>query len=85
MEFQFCTNCMAYKRMHGVAAHREQLVAAIIAAAMLAWLITRPSIHWTSWVLAAIVLPMTLYFGWPRKSRLRCEGCGRTMPAGEIL
>jgi hypothetical protein len=76
---------MAYKRMHAVAAHREQLVAAIIAAAMLAWLITRPAIHWTSWVLAAIVLPMTLYFGWPRKSRLRCEGCGRTMPAGETL
>ena len=64
---------------------REQLVAAVIAAAMLAWLITRPSIHWTSWVLAAIVLPMTAYFGWPRKSRLRCEGCGRTMPAGETL
>jgi hypothetical protein len=54
-----------------------------MAAIMLAWLVSRPSIHWTSWVLAAIVFPMTAYFAWPRKNRLRCEGCGKTAAATE--
>lgn len=85
MEFQFCPHCMAYKRMRWIPAHVEQLAAAAVAATMLGWLLTRPEIHWTSWVLAAIVFPMAIYFGWPRKKRLRCEGCGRSMPVGDQL
>lgn len=70
---------MAYKRMRRVSAASEQLAALSIAAVMLTWLVTRPSIHWTSWVLAAIVLPMSAYFAWPRKNRQQCEGCGSVM------
>ena len=85
MDFYFCTTCMAYKRMHRVSAVGEQAAAGVVAVVMLAWLVTRPSVHWTSWVLAAIVLPMSAYFGWPRKSRQRCEGCGTTMPLSRTL
>jgi hypothetical protein len=63
----------------------EQIAAGVIAATMLTWLMTRPQIHWTSWVLAAIVLPMSAYFAWPRGSRRRCEGCGSVMHASEPL
>jgi 4-hydroxybenzoate polyprenyltransferase len=83
VEFQFCPTCMAYKRMQRIAPYGEQAVALVMAAIMLAWLLSRPSIHWTSWVLAAIVFPMTAYFAWPRKSRRRCEGCGKTTAATE--
>ncbi len=76
---------MAYKRMHRVSAVGEQLAAGAVAMIMLVWLLTRPSVHWTSWVLAAIVFSMTAYFGWPRKSRQRCEGCGTTMHVSEPL
>jgi len=76
---------MAYKRMHRVSAVSEQLAAVTIAAIMLTWLLTRPSIHWTSWVLASIVLPMAAYFAWPRKNRQRCEGCGAVMHISEPL
>jgi len=85
LEFQFCPRCMAYKRMRWVSATGEQIASAVVAGVMILWLVTRPHIHWTSWVLAAIVLPMTAYFGWPRKNRLRCEGCGKTMPVGDRL
>jgi hypothetical protein len=76
---------MAYKRMRRVSAVSERLAALTIAAVMLTWLATRPSIHWTSWVLAAIVLPMSAYFAWPRKNRQRCQGCGSIMHASEPL
>lgn len=85
MAFQFCPHCMAYKRMRWASAYVEQIGSAMVAAVMLAWLVTRPAIHWTSWVLAAIVFPMTIYFGWPRRKRLRCEGCGRAMAVGDQL
>jgi len=77
---------MAYKRMRRVSAYKEQIAALVIAAVMLAWLIfSRPGIHWTSWVLAAIVFPMSTYFAWPRRNRLRCEGCGKTTSHAEPL
>jgi len=76
---------MAYKPMRRVTAVGEQLASTTIAAVMLVWLVTRPSIHWTSWLLAAIVLPMSLYFAWPRRNRQRCEGCGSVMPTSEPL
>ena len=76
---------MAYKRMQHVSAYTEQVAALLIAAIMLAWLVTRPEIHWTSWVLAAIVFPMSTYFAWPRRNRLRCEGCGKTTSGSEPL
>jgi uncharacterized membrane protein YfcA len=76
---------MAYKRMRRVSAAAEQLAAASIGGLMLAWLVTRPSIHWTSWVLGAIVFPMSVYFAWPRRNRQRCEGCGKVMLASEPL
>ncbi len=85
MEFQFCPNCMAYKRMRPVSAREEQVSAGVIAAIMLAWLLSRNSIHWTSWVLAAIVFPMSAYFAWPRKNRLRCEGCHNISPVGDPI
>ncbi len=76
---------MAYKRMRRISALGEQFAAALIAATMLAWLATRPSVHWTSWVLASIVLPMSAYFAWPRRNRQRCEGCGSIMHTSEPL
>ena len=76
---------MAYKRMRRVSAMGEQLAALLIAAIMLTWLVSRSTIHWTSWVLAAIVLPMSAYFAWPRKNRQRCEGCGSVMHRSEPL
>ncbi len=76
---------MAYKRMRRVSAFGERLVAIIFATVMFGWLVTRPSVHWTSWVLAAIVLPMSAYFAWPRRNRQRCEGCGSIMHASEPL
>ncbi len=76
---------MAYKRMRRVSPIGEQIAAGLIAATMLTWLLTRPSVHWTSWVLAAIVFPMSAYFAWPRRSRQRCEGCGHTMHTTEPL
>ena len=76
---------MAYKRMRRVSAVGEQVAAISIAAAMAAWLLSRSTIHWTSWVLAAIVLPMSAYFAWPRKNRQRCEGCGAVMHLSEPL
>jgi len=76
---------MAYKRMRRVSAQGEQFAALAIGAIMLSWLASRPSIHWTSWVLAAIVLPMSAYFAWPRKNRQRCEGCGSVMHLSEPL
>jgi hypothetical protein len=76
---------MAYKRMRRVSALSEQIAALAIAAIMLTWLATRSTIHWTSWVLAAIVLPMTAYFAWPRKNRQRCDGCGSVMHTSEPL
>ena len=85
MEFQFCPNCMAYKRMRYVSARGEQVAAGVIAAIMLAWLLSRGAVHWTSWVLAAIVFPMSAYFAWPRKNRLRCEGCHNTTSIGDPL
>ena len=85
VDFHFCTTCMAYKRMHRVSAVGEQLAAGAVALIMFGWLVTRPTVHWTSWVLAAVVLPMTAYFAWPRKSRQRCEGCGTTMHVSEPL
>ncbi|MFQ5743615.1 MAG: hypothetical protein ACE5HV_08500 [Acidobacteriota bacterium] len=85
MEFQFCPHCMAYKRMRWVSPLAERIVAALVASVLLGWLLTRGSIHWTSWVLAAIVFPMTVYFGWPRKNRLRCEGCGKSVHGGKRI
>ena len=85
MEFQFCSSCMAYKRMRRVSARGEQFAALAIAAVMFAWLLSRNAIHWTSWVLAGIVFPMAAYFAWPRKNRLRCEGCGNVTSVGEPL
>jgi hypothetical protein len=76
---------MAYKRMRRVSAINEQIAALTIALVMVTWLMTRPMIHWTSWVLAAIVLPMSAYFAWPRKNRQRCEGCGSVMHTSEPL
>ncbi len=76
---------MAYKRMRRVSAVGEQLFALAAAMVMLAWLLTRPSIHWTSWLLAAIVLPMSAYFAWPRHNRQRCGGCGTLMHTTEPL
>ncbi len=67
---------MAYKRMRRVSAASEQAASLVFAAIMLVWLVTRPSIHWPSWVLASIVVPLGACFAWPRKSRRRCEGCG---------
>ncbi len=85
MEFQFCPSCMAYKRMRPVSAREEQIAAAVIGAIMIAWLLSRDSIHWTSWVLAAIVFPMSAYFAWPRKNHLRCEGCHNITSVGDPL
>ncbi len=76
---------MSYKRMRRVSAVGEQLSAVVIAVIMLTWLLTRPSIHWTSWVLAAIVFPMSAYFAWPRRNRQRCRGCGTVMHTTEPL
>jgi hypothetical protein len=76
---------MAYKRMRRVSAASEQAASLVIAAIMLVWLVTRPSIHWTSWVLASIVFPMSAYFAWPRKTRQRCEGCGAITHTSEPL
>ena len=85
MQFQFCPSCMAYKRMHPASALGEQATATVVAVVMAAWLLSRDTIHWTSWVLAAIVFPMSLYFVWPRKNRLRCEGCGNVTGMSEPL
>ena len=85
VEFQFCPECMAYKRMRRVTPRGEQISALAIAAIMLAWLLSRDAIHWTSWVLAGIVFPMTIYFAWPRRNRLWCEGCGHVTSVGEPL
>lgn len=83
-ELQFCPHCLAYKHMRRVPVRSGQVVSLLVAGAMIAWLLTQSTIHWTSWVLAAIVLPMTLYFGWPHRSHWRCDGCGRAMPASEV-
>jgi len=76
---------MSYKRMRRVSAVGEQLSAAGLGVGRLTWLLTRPSIDWTSWVLAAIVFPMSAYFAWPRRNRQRCRGCGTVTHTTEPL